>query len=237
MKYQPKDLAKLTLVLFIFGGSIGCKQEPAGVKSNSSASQPRSRRPIVIDESETPPEGNPGTTTTTTMGTTTTTQQSGGGAAAPALAGTYLGACTAAERHYYRLRFTFSGVNTVRLEEEFYNDPGCAAKLEASIFTGTVAVGPANGQGFNIDFARTRTLYYIAPSQNLASFNDPGNLFCGRATGWVHGENVLEAGNICRVSVLDYRVYNLNGTTLMMSARASTPGARNPAITLSFPKQ
>ncbi|MBX9769165.1 MAG: hypothetical protein K2X47_17955, partial [Bdellovibrionales bacterium] len=235
----PKDLVNLLMVSAIFSSVVACKQEPAGVKT-AAAAQPRSRRPVIIDETDNGTTPTTGTTTTTQMGTTTTTQPAGGGGGggggAPALAGTYLGACTSANQFYYKLKYSISGTN-VRIDEEYYNDPGCAAKLEASIYTGTVTLGAANGQGYNIDFGVVRTGYYIAPSQDLSTFNDPANPFCGRATGWVHGDNVLEAGNPCRENSPDYRVYNVNGTTLMMSAGSATAAQRKNAITLSFPRQ
>ena len=243
---QAQNFIKVLSAAIILSGSVGCQKEPESSTRTSGSRTPRPRVPVAVEEDENPEEnpgggGNPTTTTTivtTTSGmsTTTTTMSGGaGGGTGPALSGMFTGVCLNGGAYYFKTKYSFSGTS-VRIEEMYFSEPTCGVAREGSIYTGTISTGAMNGQGFNIDLTVVRTAYYISPAEDLASFNNPGNPFCGRSSGWAHGENQLEQGSPCRQSFLDFRVYSVSSQALQLSGRGRTQAERSNVLSEVYVK-
>ena len=93
----------------------------------------------------------------------------------------------------------------------------------------------------NVTISVTYSSYFIAPSQSLAAYNS-GTGFCGRTSGWQHGENRVVGTSCARTDVFS-TVMKLNPATVLhlggstggifptASSRRRLPGGVFPATT------
>jgi hypothetical protein len=191
------QFATLVLSAFI---SVACsKGNPPNAKiMGSETSASTDYFPPVIDN----PPVNPGTSNSVSAAT---------------LTGSWQSICALnpnSQKHEAEV-VQFGSSGSVQIVSSIDSQTGCARKTGWTQ-TGTYSIVGANATDStltNVTISVTYSSYFIDPSQSLAVYNS-GTGFCGRNSGWQHGENSV-AGTSCARTDVFSTVMKLNPATVL----------------------